>query len=151
MLLLKEAEASGFVVYTNLKSRKAAALKKNPRAALTFYWERLRRQVRVTGRVKAVSEPEADAYFASRPRESRIGAWASEQSAELPSRKLLENRFEFFSKKFAGKDVPRPSFWSGYRIVPDSVEFWIERPKRLHDRFLYRRKNGRWRVTRLYP
>ncbi|HEX5037261.1 MAG TPA: pyridoxamine 5'-phosphate oxidase [bacterium] len=151
MILLKGADAKGFVFYTNLKSAKASSLRKRPQAALTFYWEKFRRQVRVSGKVTAVSKAEADAYFRSRPRESRLGAWASDQSAVLDSRETLERRFDEFERKFEGKDVPRPPFWSGFRIVPDAVEFWIERPRRLHDRFLYRRKGSKWTVARLFP
>jgi len=151
MILLKGADRRGFVFYTNLKSHKAAALKKLPHAALTFYWEKFRRQVRVSGRTVPVSKAEADAYFRSRPRESRLGAWASDQSAVLDSRETLERRFDEVERKFEGKDVPRPSFWSGFRMIPDAVEFWIERPRRLHDRFLYRRKGSKWTVTRLFP
>jgi pyridoxamine 5'-phosphate oxidase len=151
MILLKGADARGFVFYTNLKSPKAASLRKHPYAALTFYWEKLRRQVRLAGRVVPVTKTEADAYFRSRPRDSRLGAWASEQSAVLDSRETLERRFEAFEKKFKDADVPRPEHWSGYRIVPDVIEFWIERPKRLHDRFAFRRKGGKWKMTRLFP
>ncbi|HSA58966.1 MAG TPA: pyridoxamine 5'-phosphate oxidase [bacterium] len=151
MILLKEADASGFVFYTNLESPKAHALAKRPQAALTFYWEPLRRQVRIQGRTERVSDAEADAYFRTRPRESQIGAWASFQSTPLDSRETLEKRFGEFSEKYEGRDVPRPAHWSGYRVVPDAVEFWIERPNRLHDRFLYTRTGGGWSMKRLYP
>jgi pyridoxamine 5'-phosphate oxidase len=151
MILLKGADDAGFVFYTNLESPKARALEACRRAALTFYWETLRRQVRVEGRSEKVTDTEADVYFRTRPRESQIGAWASLQSEPLDSRVTLENRFEEFSKKYEGRDVPRPPHWSGYRIVPDAIEFWVERPNRLHDRFLYTRKGGAWAMARLYP
>ncbi len=151
MILLKGADESGFVFYTNLESPKARSLAAHPHAALTFYWQPFRRQVRVLGRVEKVTEDEADAYFHTRPRESRLGAWASLQSEPLDSRETLERRFGEFSKKYEGREVPRPPHWSGYRIVPDEIEFWIERPMRLHDRFLYARSDAGWKITRLYP
>jgi pyridoxamine 5'-phosphate oxidase len=151
MVLLKGANRRGFVFYTNLKSAKAASLKKRPYASLTFYWEKFRRQVRVEGKVEAVSSADADAYFRSRPRESQLGAWASDQSAPLDSRETLEKRYEAFEEKYEGRGVPRPPFWSGYRIVPDQIEFWIERPRRLHDRFRYTRRGLGWKIIRLYP
>lgn len=151
MILLKGADEYGFVFYTNLNSPKSQSLLAHPRASLTFYWEKLRRQVRLSGAVGKVTDAEADAYFHSRPRDSQIGAWASEQSTALDARATLEKRFEEFSRKYDGKDIPRPSHWSGYRIAPEKIEFWIERPNRLHDRFLYELKDGEWAVTRLYP
>lgn len=151
MVLLKAADAKGFCFYTNLKSPKARSLRRNPAAALTFHWPSQGRQVRVEGRVRPVSAREADAYFASRPRFSRLAAWASRQSAPLPSRRVLLRRFLAVSLRFRGRDVPRPPFWSGYRLVPRRMEFWEARPHRLHDRVLYVRRGGRWTRTRLYP
>jgi pyridoxamine 5'-phosphate oxidase len=151
MVLLRGFDARGFVFYTNLSSRKGAALSANPWAALCFHWKSLDRQVRVEGAVSAVSDAEADAYFESRPRESQIGAWASRQSAELESRFALEKRVAQRAAEFALGKVPRPPFWSGFRVVPDLIEFWEERPFRLHERTCYRRSDGRWDVTHLYP
>jgi pyridoxamine 5'-phosphate oxidase len=151
LVLLKGFDARGFVFYTNLESRKATELAGNPRAALCFLWKSLRRQVRIEGTVQTVTAAEADAYFASRPRDSQIGAWASEQSRELESRDLLERRVEQFTHRFAASPVPRPPFWSGFRIVPQRMEFWQERPFRLHDRWLFTRDGEAWRKQRLFP
>jgi pyridoxamine 5'-phosphate oxidase len=151
MVLLKGFDARGFVFYTNLDSRKSAQLADNPKAALCFMWKSLRRQVRIEGTTEPVAPAEADAYFASRPRDSQIGAWASEQSRELASRDVLERRVELFGRRFAAGAVPRPPFWSGFRVVPLRVEFWQERPFRLHDRWLYIRDGAAWRRQRLFP
>lgn len=151
MLLLKEFGRGGFVFYTNLESPKARALFANPRAALTFYWDPPGRQVRVVGRARLVSEKEADAYFQTRPRLSQIGAWASIQSAPLRDRSILESRVAQLTKKFAGKKIPRPANWTGFRVLPDQIEFWQMRLYRLNDRFLYKRSAGRWKITQLYP
>jgi pyridoxamine 5'-phosphate oxidase len=150
-VLLKGFDEHGFVFYTNMESRKAEALFANPRAALCFFWQSLRRQVRVEGAVLPVSAAEADAYFATRPRNSQLGAWASEQSRALDDRARLERRVEEFARRFAGQEVARPPFWSGFRIVPERFEFWQERPSRLHDRWLYIREGETWRRQRLYP
>lgn len=151
MVLLRGFDARGFVFYTNLGSRKGTALSANPWAALCFHWKSLDRQVRVEGQVTAVSDAEADAYFESRPRDSQIGAWASRQSAELESRFALEKRVAQRAAQFGVGKVPRPPFWSGFRVVPDLIEFWEERPFRLHERTCYRLVDARWDVTRLYP
>ncbi len=151
MLLLKGYDDNGFVFYTNFDSPKAKALEKNPNASMTFYWEDFRRQIRIAGAVEKVSEAEADAYFASRSRLSQVGAWASHQSARLESREVLEKEFEAVDKKYEGKTIPRPPFWGGYRLKPTKIEFWQERPNRLHDRYLYTRKGNRWEMALLYP
>jgi pyridoxamine 5'-phosphate oxidase len=151
MVLLKGFDAQGFVFYTNLESRKSAELTVNREAALCFLWKSLRRQVRIEGAAALVAAAEADAYFASRPRDSQIGAWASDQSRVLESRAALERRVELFAHRFPDGKVPRPPFWSGFRIVPRRIEFWQERPFRLHDRWLYSRDGEAWRRQRLFP
>jgi pyridoxamine 5'-phosphate oxidase len=153
MVLLKGLDARGFVFYTNLESRKGRELIANPRAALLFHWKSLTRQVRVRGPVERVDDGEADAYFATRPRLSQIGAWASRQSSPLESRLAFEKAVALATAKYAVGTVPRPPFWSGFRIVPLVMEFWHDRPFRLHDRVEYRWEtmNGAWSKTRLYP
>ena len=151
MVLLKEVDERGFAFYTNLASRKATELNANSRAALCFHWKTLHRQVLVEGTVKPVDEAEADAYFASRPRMSRIGAWASQQSRPLAGRFELEKRVAEFTARFHVGSVPRPDFWSGFRLLPEQIEFWRERPFRLHDRMVYHRHEGGWLIERLYP
>jgi pyridoxamine 5'-phosphate oxidase len=150
-VLLKGLDARGFVFYTNLESRKSDELFANPHAALCFLWKSLSRQVRVEGTVEQVADDEADAYFASRPRDSQLGAWASDQSRPLASHALLERRVDEFSRRFEEVTVPRPIYWSGFRVVPQRVEFWQERPYRLHDRLLFIREGEGWRRERLFP
>ena len=151
MVLLKGADEAGFVFYTNLGSRKAEELYVNPRAALCFHWKSLRRQVRVEGMVEEVDKTDADAYFASRSRLSQIGAWASKQSRPLESRFELEKRVAEFTAKFHIGTVPRPEFWSGFRLRPARMEFWQEQAFRLHDRAVYNRSQDGWTREKLYP
>jgi len=152
MVLLKEADERGFVFYTNTESQKGSELDANPRAALVFHWKTLRRQVRVSGAVERVSDVEADAYFASRARGSQIGAWASEQSRPLDGRFELEKRVAKFAAKFGVGTVPRPPHWTGYRVVPSRVEFWQDKPFRLHERLIYTRAtDGGWSTGRIFP
>lgn len=151
IVLLKDCDERGFVFYTNLHSPKAAHLRQHPRAALCFHWEPLARQVRITGGVEPVTDAEADAYFATRPRLSRIGAWASKQSQPLAGRFELERRLARYTARFHVGSVPRPPFWSGFRLQPERIEFWLKQPYRLHDRVLYHRTDDRWSRQRLYP
>ena len=153
IVLLKGFDDSGFVFYTNLNSRKGDELIAHPKAALAFHWKSLLRQARMRGTVERVSEAEADAYHASRPRLSQIGAWASQQSSPLESRLEFENAVARVSAQYASGDIPRPAHWSGFRIVPLVMEFWHDRPFRLHDRVEYRRgaPGEAWSKTRLYP
>ena len=150
-VLLKGFDARGFTFYTNLTSPKAGQLGENPRAALCFYWMPLEKQVRIRGAVEPVTDAEADAYFASRPRQSQIGAWASKQSQSLEGRLILERRIIQYGAKYALGAVPRPGFWSGFRVIPDRIEFWLKMPYRLHDRLAYTRVADRWEQRRLYP
>ena len=151
MVLLKGWDARGFVFYTNLESRKGRELADNPHAALCLHWKSLRRQVRAEGAVEAVTEAEADSYFASRARASQIGAWASQQSRPLEGRFELERRVAEFTARFGFGTVPRPAFWSGFRLIPERLEFWQDRAFRLHDRFSYQRTAQGWQLDHLYP
>ena len=159
MVLLKDRSPLGFVFYTHEQSAKGEDLVENPRAALLFHWKSLCRQVRIEGAVERVSDAEADAYFASRARDSQLGAWASDQSRPLDSRETFERRFEEARRRFDGKDVPRPGSWGGYRVVPDRIEFWTAREHRLHERRLFTREEdsgsesgaGGWTEGLLYP
>lgn len=151
MVLLKGHGPEGFTFYTNGESAKGRQLAANPRAALLFHWKPLRRQVRIEGAVEAVGDQEADAYFASRARDSQLGAWASEQSRPLADRATFESRFEEMKRRFEGRDVPRPPHWRGYRVVPERIEFWSDRPHRLHERRLFTRNGGGWNEGLLYP
>lgn len=152
MLLLKGADERGFVFYTNLRSPKAAELDANPRAALCFYWNQVKRQVRVAGPVERVSDAEADAYFATRPRLSQIGAWASHQSKPMADHFELERNCASVVLRFGLGTVPRPPGWSGYRVMPESIEFWHEKPFRLHERVRFTRaKDGSWQSQWIFP
>ncbi|GAC1559418.1 MAG: pyridoxamine 5'-phosphate oxidase [Beijerinckiaceae bacterium] len=151
MVLLKSIDTAGFVFYTNEESAKGRELAGSAKAALLFHWKSLRRQVRVRGTVAEVTPAEADAYFSSRPRDSRIGAWASQQSRPLESRFALEKAVAFYAAKFAIGDIPRPPYWKGYRITPQVFEFWADKPFRLHERIAFARDADGWRKERLYP
>ena len=151
MVLLRGADERGFVFHTNYDSRKGRELAGNPHAALCFHWIALDEQIRVEGTVERLPAEESDAYFASRPRGSQLGAWASAQSTVLPSRETLETAYREIERRFDGKPVPRPPFWGGFRLTPDRIEFWYGRTDRLHDRVLYTRERDRWRIERLFP
>lgn len=151
MMLLKGVDERGFSFFANIESRKGRELQRRPQAALCFWWPRLKEQVRVEGEVMPLPQKEADAYFATRPRGSRIGAWASLQSEALPSREELMKAFERVKKRYEGKDIPRPPFWVGWILVPEQIEFWFDRSDRLHERILYERRGRKWKETLLYP
>ncbi len=151
IVLLKGFDERGFVFYTNYEGRKAGELEPNPRCALLFYWGELERQVRIEGRADRVPDEESDAYFASRPRGSRLGAWTSEQSQPVENRAALEDRLRELEEEYEGREIPRPPFWGGYRVEPETFEFWQGRENRLHDRLLYTRSDGVWKIQRLQP
>jgi pyridoxamine 5'-phosphate oxidase len=151
-ILLKGVDPRGFVFYTNTHSRKGNELKANPLVFLLFYWKSLGRQIRIEGRVESVTDAEADAYYASRPRISRLGAWASDQSRPLPNRAELERRLRQFEEKYPDEDIPRPPHWHGYRVLPEKFEFWQNMPFRLHDRTVFERAlDGSWHSGKLFP
>ena len=150
-VLLKGSDERGFVFYTNYEGRKAGELEVNPMCALLFYWGELERQIRIEGRASRLSSEESDAYFAGRPRGSRLGAWASEQSRPVKDRSILEERVRALETEYEGREIPRPSFWGGYRVEPDTIEFWQGRESRLHDRLVYLRNEGGWKIVRLQP
>lgn len=151
MVLLKGHDARGFVFYTNFESRKAGEIEAQPQAALLFHWKSLRRQVRIEGPVSQVSGAEADAYFATRSRDSQLGAWASDQSRPLESRAMFEDRYEAMRDRFADRPVPRPPHWGGFRVRAERIEFWLDRAHRLHERRLFTRSGSGWREGLLYP
>jgi pyridoxamine 5'-phosphate oxidase len=153
VVLLKALDDTGFVFYTNYESHKGQQLVQNPFASLTFFWDKLERQVRVQGRVEFVSAEESDAYFQSRPRGSQLGAWVSAQSTEIPDRSVLEDRLKELETQYANEllPIPRPPHWGGIRILPLKIEFWQGRPNRLHDRLLYQKTENNWHITRLSP
>jgi pyridoxamine 5'-phosphate oxidase len=151
VLLLKGFDEKGFIFYTNYEGRKSQKLERNPYCALVFYWGELERQVRIEGRATRVSKEESDAYYASRPWGSKLGAWASEQSRPIEDRGRLEKRLRELEAQYEGREVPRPPFWGGYRVEPEGIEFWQGRENRLHDRLLYRRSKSGWDMVRLQP
>jgi pyridoxamine 5'-phosphate oxidase len=153
IVLLKDYDARGFVFYTNKQSRKGDELRANPHAALLFHWKSLQRQVRIEGRIEDVTDAEADAYYASRARISRLGAWASDQSRPLPQREMLETRVAEMEARYPGEVIPRPPHWSGFRVLPVRFEFWQDMPFRLHDRTIYVRREagGGWETSKLFP
>ena len=150
-VLLKGYDDRGFVFYTNYEGRKAGELEVNPTCALLFYWGELERQIRIEGRASRLSSEESDAYFAGRPRGSRLGAWASEQSHPVEDRSILEERVRALEAEYEGREIPRPPFWGGYRVEPDTIEFWQGRENRLHDRIVYHRSGRGWKIVRLQP
>lgn len=152
MVLLKDFDERGFVFFTNFNSAKGLQLNQHPWAALVFWWDVLERQIRIEGRVEKITPQESDGYFFSRPHDSRLGAWASEQSQVIESRDILEQRLEDLRREYAGREVPRPPHWGGFRLIPDTIEFWQGRPSRLHDRLSYQRlADGNWCRERLSP
>jgi pyridoxamine 5'-phosphate oxidase len=151
-ILLKGVDPRGFVFYTNKESRKGRELAANPHVFLLFFWKSLKRQIRIEGPVEHVTDAEADAYYASRPRISRLGAWASQQSRPLDARTTLEARLADYEAKYPGEDIPRPPYWSGYRVLPERIEFWQDMPFRLHDRDIYERDaKGGWTMSKQFP
>lgn len=151
IVLLRGVDERGFSFFTNYNSRKGRELTANPRAALCFHWPAVEEQIRIEGRVEILPAAESDEYFKGRPRGSQLGAWASEQSAVLPARTVLEGKYREFERRFEGRTVDRPPFWGGFRLVPDRFEFWLGRADRLHDRVVHVRDGQGWRTERLYP
>jgi len=151
ILLLRNFDENGFVFYTNYTSRKGGEILKNPYASLLFFWPELERQVRVEGKLTKQSAEESDKYFQTRPRASKLGAWTSEQSRVIANRQALDDEYEKISQKYPGENVPRPIYWGGYILEPTSIEFWQGRPSRLHDRLLYTKEKGSWKIERLAP
>jgi pyridoxamine 5'-phosphate oxidase len=151
MVLLRGVDERGFVFFTNYNSRKSIELVANPWAALCFHWHTLEEQIRIEGTIERLSSEESDAYFSTRPRGSQLGAWASDQSAVLPTRETLEEQYREIERRFEGAPVPRPPFWGGFRLIPGRIEFWFGRPDRLHDRLSYTREGQGWKIERLYP
>jgi pyridoxamine-phosphate oxidase len=152
IVLLKGFDPEGFIFYTNYESHKGKELKENPHGALVFFWHDLERQVRIEGKIKKVKAGESDLYFHSRPKESRLGAWASPQSQVIEDRQILEETFEELVSSYEHTEPPRPDFWGGYRLIPNKIEFWQGRPSRMHDRILFKKSaKGNWKVVRLAP
>ena len=151
IVLLRNFDADGFLFYTNYKSKKSGEGEQNPFVALNFFWQQIERQVRIEGKMEKITAQESDDYFASRPRESQIGAWASAQSQVISSRTELEEQVKIVTEKFENSEIPRPPHWGGLRVIPDYFEFWQGRPGRLHDRITYRMENGVWQISRLNP
>jgi len=151
IVLLKEFDNSGFVFYTNYGSRKGKDLNGNLKAALTFFWDEPRRQIRIEGSIEKISRETSKEYFSSRPRESQIGAWVSAQSSVIPNRDILENKFDELDEKFGNEEIPLPDFWGGYRLIPNYFEFWQGRENRLHDRICYKKENNEWHIFRIAP
>jgi pyridoxamine 5'-phosphate oxidase len=151
MVLLKNFSQSGFIFYTNINSKKGESINENSNVALNFHWKSLLKQVRIEGKAQKVLDDEADEYYNSRAEDSKIGAWASNQSSKLLSREELENRVKYYKKKFQNKKITRPAFWTGYRVEPNLIEFWHDMPFRLHDRLEYKKINNAWVTNRLYP
>ena len=150
-VLLKYFDDKGFVFYTNYKSKKSRQIETRPEAALLFSWLTLERQIKIVGSVEKVSSLESIKYFASRPKDSQIGAWASKQSTTISSRDILQSQFESMKQKFSSGEIPLPDFWGGYRVIPRTIEFWQGRESRLHDRFVYQRSEDGWNISRLSP
>ena len=151
ILLLRNFSQKGFIFYTNYNSRKGKELKDNPFASITFFWHQMERQIRIEGTVKKQSPSDSDAYFKTRPRESRLGAWTSQQSEVVSSRKNIEKGYKETEEKYKGIEIPRPAYWGGYILKPDRLEFWQGRPRRLHDRLVYTLKSNKWLIKRLAP
>lgn len=151
VVLLKEYDKEGFVFYTNYGSEKGRAIEKDPKVCLSFFWPASERQVIVKGTAQKTSEEESSAYFRTRPRASQLGAWASQQSSVVPSREHLREKMRILEEEYEGKEIPKPVYWGGYKVIPSQMEFWQGRPGRLHDRILFSRENSGWKINRLAP